>query len=155
MSTCWKLDMFLTSMHHLDDMYPCCRSRRYGAARDCYRICLAHCPEDRNVLLSSLAIVFIKLQRWQQALSCAQSVLKTEPDHFKCLSRAGFANIHLERYHSAVKCLQKALKQVSAAAIPCVSSMPYLLQLGQAAPSASLVHQHATNRDAGIVCPQR
>lgn len=78
-----------------------------------YKICLHCCPEDSKRILSNLAAVYVKLEQWHRALACTQTVLRSEPGHFKCLYRAGVANIYLERYKSAVACLQEAFQQVT------------------------------------------
>ena len=88
-----------------------CRAGEYTAARAKYKECLQHAPADVQAL-SNLSAVHIQLQEWQPALACAQTVLKSEPQHFKCLCRAGKAKMHLERYHSALACLKAAVQQV-------------------------------------------
>ena len=91
----------------------CCRTGHYRAAGHAYKICLHCCPEDSKRILSNLAAVYVKLEQWHRALACTQTVLRSEPGHFKCLYRAGVANIYLERYKSAVACLQEAFQQVT------------------------------------------
>lgn len=64
---------------------------------------------DSELVLSRLMGLYLKAERWQDALSIGQVLLQNDPSHFDALFLSGSASARLGKWENAADCYRKAL----------------------------------------------